>query len=369
MPALRTIRVRTRLSNPQEPPPGMTPVTYGDGLTLDGSVLEADFGTGHTEVARGDAVGVGTVAADDITDAGTFGKELLRQPTDTDARSELGLGAAALLNVGTSAGTVAAGDDARIDGAVQESIATTDGDMLVRVAGALARLATTTAGRALLTAADAATQLALVEAPRTTTPTLASSTGWTLTPVGSCTITISGGAMTFSIPSGSTNEYNLANYPWPTTTLGVRMQFNIQITTADINDSTTVRVLMKWGAYAHYIQLAFTSSGKVRYLTHVGGAPTDLHTGVSLATRVWFRVESIGTGVRVWTCITNNTDDATLCAWTCKLDTTYSEMAGTGSGGLGVPDAFEVYAVSESHASTATITGRVAAITLQQLNP
>lgn len=57
MPALRTIRVRTRLSNPQEPPPGMTPLTYGDGLALDGTTLEADFGTGHTEVARGDSTG------------------------------------------------------------------------------------------------------------------------------------------------------------------------------------------------------------------------------------------------------------------------------------------------------------------------
>ncbi len=121
MPALRTPRVRTRLSNPQEPPPGMTPVSFGEGLQVVSSEVSVDFGTDHDQVPRGDEAGGGSVVANDITDAGTFGKELLRQPTDTDARSELGLGAAALLNVGTSAGTLAAGDDARIVGAVQDT--------------------------------------------------------------------------------------------------------------------------------------------------------------------------------------------------------------------------------------------------------
>lgn len=45
------------------------------------------------------------------------------------ARANLGLGGAAVLNVGTTAGTVAAGDDARIDGALQRSVLTTKGDL------------------------------------------------------------------------------------------------------------------------------------------------------------------------------------------------------------------------------------------------
>lgn len=52
---------------------------------------------------------------------GATGLALLADTSAADARAELNLGGAALLNVGTSAGTVAAGDDSRITGAVQTS--------------------------------------------------------------------------------------------------------------------------------------------------------------------------------------------------------------------------------------------------------
>jgi len=51
------------------------------------------------------------------------------------------LGNSASRNVGTSAGTVAAGDDSRITGAIQSSVLTTQGDILVRNATVPARLA------------------------------------------------------------------------------------------------------------------------------------------------------------------------------------------------------------------------------------
>jgi hypothetical protein len=51
-----------------------------------------------------------------------------------------GLGGAAVLNVGTTAGTVAAGDDSRITGAVAASTLTTNGDVLTRAAGVPARI-------------------------------------------------------------------------------------------------------------------------------------------------------------------------------------------------------------------------------------
>lgn len=60
MPALREIRARTRLSNPQAPPPGMTTPSFGVGLTVADAVVSADFGTGHDQVARGDAAGGGS---------------------------------------------------------------------------------------------------------------------------------------------------------------------------------------------------------------------------------------------------------------------------------------------------------------------
>lgn len=51
------------------------------------------------------------------------------------------LGNVASRNVGTAAGTAAAGDDSRITGAIQSSVLTTQGDILVRSASAPARLA------------------------------------------------------------------------------------------------------------------------------------------------------------------------------------------------------------------------------------
>ena len=52
------------------------------------------------------------------------------------ARTNLGLGGAAVLSVGTTAGTVAAGDDSRITGAIQKSTVTTKGDLLAATASA-----------------------------------------------------------------------------------------------------------------------------------------------------------------------------------------------------------------------------------------
>jgi hypothetical protein len=67
-----------------------------------------------------------------------------------------GLGGAATLSVGTTAGTVAAGDDSRITGALSTATAATTYQPLDSDLTSIAALSTTTFGRSLLTQADAA---------------------------------------------------------------------------------------------------------------------------------------------------------------------------------------------------------------------
>ena len=64
MTALRTVRPRTVLLDPGLPAPGSVAPTFGSGLVVAGTppVVAPDFGTGHNQVARGDAVSGGTGA-------------------------------------------------------------------------------------------------------------------------------------------------------------------------------------------------------------------------------------------------------------------------------------------------------------------
>ncbi len=90
----------------------------------------ASAGTARTNLGLGGAavlsVGIasGTVAAGDdsrITGAAQKSANLSDLASASAARSSLGLGGAALLNVGAAASTVAAGDDSRITGAAQRA--------------------------------------------------------------------------------------------------------------------------------------------------------------------------------------------------------------------------------------------------------
>lgn len=113
-------------------------------------------------------------------------------------RTSLGLGGAAVLNVGTSAGTVAAGDDSRITGALSSATAASTYQPLDSDLTAIAALSTTSFGRSLLTQADAA-------AARTT---LGAGTGdGTVTNVtGTAPIISSGGATPAISISAATNS-------------------------------------------------------------------------------------------------------------------------------------------------------------------
>jgi hypothetical protein len=80
----------------------------------------------------------------------TPGYNVLEAMTYAEARTGLGLGDSATRSVGTAAGTVAAGDDSRINGALQASTATTKGDLFAATgSGAVARVGVGTDGHVL----------------------------------------------------------------------------------------------------------------------------------------------------------------------------------------------------------------------------
>jgi hypothetical protein len=96
------------------------------------------------------------------------------------ARTNLGLGGAAVLAVGTAAGTVAAGDDSRITGAVPKSVVTTKGDLIAATASATVdRVAVGTNGYALSADSTASTGVAWKESTHTATWTAYSPAGGT----------------------------------------------------------------------------------------------------------------------------------------------------------------------------------------------
>lgn len=69
----------------------------------------------------------------------------------TTARTNLGLGTAAVRNIGTITGTVAAGDDSRITGAIQTSTVTAKGDLVAAIGNAaISRLAVGSDGQVLV---------------------------------------------------------------------------------------------------------------------------------------------------------------------------------------------------------------------------
>lgn len=102
------------------------------------AVQSATAGSGVTSVNG--HTGAVTLGASDVS-ALAVANNLSDVGSATTSRTNLGLGGAATLNVGTTTSTVAAGDDSRITGAVQASTVTTKGDLLVATAsGTIARV-------------------------------------------------------------------------------------------------------------------------------------------------------------------------------------------------------------------------------------
>lgn len=98
-------------------------------LTVDGDLLTRTAGV-PARIARSalpvTSLGVGTATS----------LQAIRANSGATALEGVTLGGAAVLNVGTAAGTVAAGDDSRITGAIQATTLTTNGQLLTRTSGA-----------------------------------------------------------------------------------------------------------------------------------------------------------------------------------------------------------------------------------------
>jgi len=114
----------------------------GVGQSLSASQARSRMGLGSLATAS-------TVTASQISDATSDGRALLTAGDVAAQRATLGLGGAAVLAVGTTAGTVAAGDDSRITGAIAASTLTTRGDLIRRGASAPERVALGTNGQVL----------------------------------------------------------------------------------------------------------------------------------------------------------------------------------------------------------------------------
>ena len=131
------------------------PVQSVAGRTGAVTLVKADVGLGSVDNTADASKPVSTAQA--AADAAVQAYAVQRgNHTGTQAVGTItGLGGAATLSVGTTAGTVAAGDDSRIVGALSTAAAATTYQPLDSDLTSIAALSTTTFGRSLLTQADA----------------------------------------------------------------------------------------------------------------------------------------------------------------------------------------------------------------------
>lgn len=99
----------------------------------------ASAATTRSTLGLGSLATASSVTASQISDSTAAGQTIITAADAPAQRTALGLGGAALLSVGTGAGTVAAGNDSRITGALQASTVTSAGSAIITAADASAQ--------------------------------------------------------------------------------------------------------------------------------------------------------------------------------------------------------------------------------------
>ena len=190
-------------------------VVAGDGTDVVSQTIATTLAVAAS--ANRTALGLGTLAtassitAAQISDSTAAGRTLLTAADAAAQRTALGLGGAAVLSVGTTAGTVAAGDDSRITGAIQSSLLTTRGDIITRGASAPQRLALGASSYVLTSDGTDA----VWSAPTTgATQTINWTTGTATSGNGTATIT-NATVVTLSMAAGATASYASGTYTAP----------------------------------------------------------------------------------------------------------------------------------------------------------
>ena len=192
-------------------------------------------------------------------------------------RTALGLGGAAVLSVGTSAGTVAAGDDSRITGAIQSSLLTTRGDIITRGASAPQRLALGASSYVLTSNGTDAVWSAPTSGA---TQTIDWTTGTATSGNGTATIT-SATVVTLSMAAGATAGYASGTYTAPRVRLPmpsgvIKTAFRVTLRLASFTNKTSTTTpcitLESTGAAAAKYGLYFadTTVGSQNFVSAAG---------------------------------------------------------------------------------------------------
>lgn len=248
------------------------------------------------------------------------------------------LGAAALLAIGTTIGTVAAGDDSRITGAIQSSVVTTRGDLIRRGASAPERFAAVAADTFVggdgtdvttRTAAQVRTSLQLDEAQNS--DTFADSAPWTLTQ-GAGSAGIAGNLLTLTSPTTvNTNSSPPYGYRSITTWGGSYRGFDaaVQLTFTPRSAVNTEWALVEWFApgSALVAGLYAYGNGDLSVVDANGGHGTVASAALNL-TNLWLRVVHTGTTLTVFT---GSHATYSSVTWTVRFTTSTVGGSGTNS--------------------------------------
>lgn len=200
-------------------------------------------------------------------------------------------------------------------------------------------------GEALVTAVSESSARAAIDAAQTDTdtPSLASSSGWTITPMAAGSGAITGGAFTSTIPEGTTTGTGAyATRAWPYADgVAWEVQGRVQIT-SDTNAALLAGLRVAWTA-GNYTVYLLGSGGLYLYRD---GPPWSFATqtisgsGLPLDGTLWFRMRGTGISLRVWWGIGSGSTAPTM--WTCASDITDTSFLAS----RGVPETIGLFGFS-----------------------